>query len=559
MKLFRQFLILISSRRKIFIRAIFLSVSLINLNKAQSQIVPAGNRPFEEYFRRGQLMEGLEHNSYSFTLRPMVNFSINDSIKQNFNLTPLYTTTEFNSNRPYSWGNGLMIPNTGLQQYISFGLVFTSKFFEIQFQPEFVLAENKSYFGFPDTFDERITRARFHFWNYSDVPERFGEGSISKFSFGQSKAVLKFKKIEMGLASQNIWWGPGQWNALTFSSNSRGFPHLTLNTRESLNTFLGNIEGQILIGRLENSGMFPSQFDDLNLRFFRRFNGDWRYLNAMMISFNPKWIPGLFFGINRTYQQYNEMRGNSFREFFPIFDPFQKTEFGFDRDSEGRDQQATVFARLLIPNAKAELYFEYGRRDHAFNWREAILNPEHARAYIIGFKKIIELKEHNKLLQVRGESTHQQESVNRFIRYEGLAGRYSWHMHQLARGFVNYGEQLGVGIGPGSNVQTFEVSLVDKFDKIGVLFERLENHQDFYYRAFGQQKEHQPWIDLSLGFLFNKQWNNLILSSRLQLINGSNYQWQLHPDSTPQFPRGQNLFSIHSQVSLIYLFQKSKD
>ncbi|WP_291787934.1 hypothetical protein, partial [Cecembia sp.] len=53
------------------------------------------------------------------------------------------------------------------------------------------------------------------------------------------------------------------------------------------------------------------------------------------------------------------------------------------------------------------------------------------------------------------------------------------------------------------------------------------------------------------------QWNNLILSSKLQLINGINYQWQLAPESTPEFPRGENLFSIHSQVSLIYLFNKS--
>jgi hypothetical protein len=543
---------------KISVQAFFVCLSLINYNKVYSQIVPAGNKTFEEYYRRAQLMEGLESNSYSFTLRPMVKLFSNDSTQQNFNLSPLYTTTEFNSNRPYGWGNGLMIPNTGLQQYISFGLFFTSKFFEIQFQPEFVLAENKSYFGFPDTFDERITRARFHFWNYSDVPERFGEGSISKFGFGQSKAVLKFKKIEMGLSTQNIWWGPGQWNALTFSSNAQGFPHLTLNSREPIKTFLGNFEGQILVGRLENSGSFPTQFDELNLRFFRRFNGDWRYLNAMMISYNPKWIPGLFFGINRTYQQYNNNRGNSFRELFPIFDPFQKTEFGFDRDSEGRDQQATVFARLFVPSAKVELYFEFGRRDHAFNWREAILNPEHARAYLVGFNKLIEIKELNKFLQVRGEITHQQESINRIIRYEGLAGRYSWHMHQLARGFVNYGEQLGVGVGPGSNVQTLEVALVDKFDKIGLLFERLENHQDFYFRAFAQQKEYQPWIDLSVGFLFDKRWNNLILSSRLHLINGVNYQWQIAPETTPEFPKGENLFSIHSQVSLIYLFQKNK-
>lgn len=526
-----------------------------------SQSISAGNVIFEEYLRREQLLKGFELHNNSFALRPLINKLNNlaDSLNFKIGFTPIYSTSELNSNRPYGWGNGIMLPNSGLQQHFSAGIFMTSKFFEIQIQPEITVAQNNNYFGFPDTFNRAITQARFRFWNFSDVPERFGIGVLTRYGFGQSKAVLKYRKIEIGISTQNIWWGPGQWNALTFSNNAQGFPHLTLNTRGPLKTFIGSFEGQILVGRLENSGLDPTQIDALNQAFFRRFNGDWRYLNAMMISYNPKWVPGLFIGLNRTYQQYNALRGNSFRELFPIFDPFQKVEYGFDRDREGRDQQATVFVRFVEPKAKAEVYFEYGRRDHALNWREAILNPEHARAYLFGFKKLIALDKTTKFLQVRGEITHQQESVNRFIRYEGLAGRYSWHMHELARGFVNYGEQLGVGVGPGSNVQTLEVSLVDKFNKMGILFERLENHQDFYYRAFGQQKEHQPWIDLSVGLLFDKQWNNLIMSSKLQFINGMNYQWQLAPNSTTDFPQGQNLFSVHSQVSLIYLFQKQKN
>ena len=525
-----------------------------------SQTVPAGNKILEEYFRREQLLFGFEKHDNSFTLRPLINKfnSKEDTVNLRVGFTPIFTTSEFNSNRPYGWGNGIMVPNAGFQQYFSAGIFLTSKFFEIQIQPEVVIAQNNNYFGFPDTFDRATTQARFRFWNFSDVPERFGNGTLTRIGIGQSKVVVKLRNIELGISTQNIWWGPGQWNGLTFSNNAQGFPHLTLNTRAPLKTFLGNFEGQILVGRLENSGQFPTQFDEMNLRYFRRFNGDWRYLNAMMISYNPKWISGLFIGLNRTYQQYNELKGSTFREYFPIFDPFQKEEFGFDRDGEGRDQQASVFARFIAPKAKAEVYFEFGRRDHAFNWREAIINPEHARAYLFGFKKLIDLPKENKMIQVRGEVTHQQESVNRYLRYEGLAGRYSWHMHQLARGFVEKGEQLGVGIGPGSNVQSLEISIVEKFNKMGILFERLENYQDFYYRAFGQQKEHKPWIDLSLGFLFDHRWNNLLLSSKLQLINGLNYQWQLHPNSTPDFPKGQNLFSVHAQTSIIYLFNKQK-
>ncbi|MCH7414623.1 capsule assembly Wzi family protein [Belliella sp. R4-6] len=476
---------------------------------------------------------------------------------------PFFQTIQYNSNRPYGWADGAMIPSKGFQSYTSTGFFAKLSILKIQIQPEFVIAQNLRFDGFGNNRTTREIQNRFHFYNNDDAPERFGDGIYNNIWWGQSKISLEFGAFETGISTQNIWWGPGQWNALTFSNNAQGFPHLTLNTIKPAKTFLGNFEGQLILGRLEDSGFAPTQFDDINNQHFKKFTGDWRYLNAITISYNPKWLKGLFLGFTRTYQQYNVKRGNTLRDYFPIFDPFQKEKVfengnSVDFDSDARDQQASVFARFVAPKAKAEVYFEFGKRDHNFNWREAIINPEHARAYLFGFKKLIDLPLENKMIQVRGEITHQQESVNRYIRYAGLLGGTSWHTHYQVRGFANYGQPLGVGIGTGSNVQTLEVSLIEKFNKMGILLERLENHQDFYYRVFGQQKEHRPWIDLSVGFLFDKQWNNLLLSSKLQLINGMNYQWQLAPNSTPEYPKGENLFSVHSQVSLIYLFQKQQ-
>lgn len=154
--------------------------------------------------------------------------------------------------------------------------------------------------------------------------------------------------------------------------------------------------------------------------------------------------------------------------------------------------------------------------------------------------------------------THQQESINRTIRYGIRGGMLTWHTHIPARGFVNYGQSLGVGIGTGSNLQTLEISMIDKYDKLGFVLERLANQQDFYYSALLQFTERKPWIDLSLGFLYDKQLGNLLLSSKLQLIHARNYQWQLHPSSTPEFPKGQNLTSMMAQVSAIYFWNKKK-
>lgn len=528
-----------------------------------AQSIPAGQPILEEFVRRQQVA-GVLPKDHSFSLRPLVAdfrqlFLEKDTLDKSFQigLMPITTISRLNTNRPYGWNDFSMIPSSGLQQFVSSGFFGNFSVFHFQIQPEFIIAQNPTFQGFSNMFPTGVNRARFHFWNYGDYPELFGDGLYTKFFWGQTSLTLRYGAVEIGASTKNIWWGPGQWNSLTFSNNAPGFPHLTLNTTKPAKTFLGNFEFQLLIGRLEDSGVQPSQFSELNTRYFRQFDGDWRYLNALFLSYSPKWIPNLNIGLSRTFHRYSQNEGRSFRYLFPVFEGLQKINFFTDGnaveyDSDGFDQQFTIFSRYYNKKAKAEIYFEYGRRDHPLNWRELILNPEHARAYILGFQKFFEIQENGKTIQIRSEITHQQESVNRFIRYSGLIGGNSWHTHHQARGFANFGQALGVGIGTGSNVQTLEISLVENFDKFGILFERLENHQDFFYRAFGQQNEHRPWIDLSVGFLFDKQWDNLLLSSRVQLINGINYQWQLHPDSTPEFPRGQNLFSVHSQVSLIY-------
>jgi hypothetical protein len=285
-----------------------------------------------------------------------------------------------------------------------------------------------------------------------------------------------------------------------------------------------------------------------------------------MLSYTPKWIPNLSLGMARTFLQYGEFVKPTFSGLFPMFEPFQKEKFfegddiffgDYDTRKNDKSQQATAFGRYVFKKGKAEIYFQFGRRDHALNWREFIINPEHARSYQFGFIKLTKLPGSKKMLQFRGEITHQQESVNRYLRYD-LGGGISWHTHGDKRGFGHLGQPLGVGIGIGSNVQTLEISLVEDWKKWGILFERLENNQDFYYRAFGQQEERKPWIDWSTAFLWNTSYNDFFISARLQGTYARNYQWGLAETSTPEFPVSQNLFSMHSQVNLIYFFKSQK-
>ncbi|WP_073094465.1 capsule assembly Wzi family protein [Cyclobacterium lianum] len=551
---------------------VFTFIFLLFHINAFSQVLAPGTAILEEFSRRQQVIDSEETAEKEvLSIRPQITAEIGSKNKSEskrshseFSILPLVSNQIFNGQRPYGWGDFGIPPGRGFQQYLSGGIFARLGFLNFQLQPEFVFSQDKPFKGFPESFSPAVKRARFHYWNNDDTPETFSDGGYNRFWWGQSSFTASFGAFEIGVSSRSVWWGPGQWSSLTFSNNAESFPYLTLNTIKPAKTPIGNFEGQVLVGRLENSGREASQIPQLNDRYFLPFEGDWRYLNGFMISYQPKWVPGFFLGFLRTFQQYNENRGDKFRDYFPIFDAFQKKNFFEDGntltfDNEARDQQAVIFFRLVNKAANAEVYAEYGRRDHSYDWREAVMNPEHARAYLMGFQKLFSLTKENKFFQIRGEVTQHQESVNRYIRYEGLGGRTSWATHYQVRGFVNRGQSLGTGIGTGSNSQTLEFSVVEEFDKLGIIVERIANHQDFYYRAFGQQQEVQPWVDLSAGIIFNRRWDNVLLGSKLQLVNGKNYQWQSAGNSTPEFPAGKHLLSFHGNLHLVYLWNFSNN
>jgi hypothetical protein len=538
-----------------------------------AQEIATGHQIMDEYLRRKDLIEEINNKS-GWMLRSNLGLTDKifcDSIDSNdqekklfdYKLLPFYFNIRLDGDRPYVGGEYGMIPARGAQGFISSGVKMRFSILHVQLQPEILTAQNLPFPGFPDTFSETVIADRFLSWNVGDNPERFGSSTYVKSFFGQSNVSLRFGAFQVGVGTNNFWWGPGQWNSLIFSNNAPGFPHISVNTIKPAKTFLGFFEGQIISGLLRSSNQTPTQIDRLNSGYFYPLNSDRRYLNAVMLSYTSKWIPSFTIGYSRTYQYYNEGKPNDLKGWLPILEPMAKERLftngnTLEYDKRGQSQQIAVFGRYKMVEAKAEIYFQFGRRDHAFNWREFILNPEHARAYQFGFIKLTKLHNTDYSLQIRGEITTQQESVNRYLRYD-LLGGISWHTHGQVRGFTNYGQPMGVGIGTGSNVQTLEVSLVENWNKLGILFERLENNQDFYYRAFGQQGEYKPWIDYSTALLWNTSYNNLFLSARLQSTYARNYQWGLAETSTSDFPVSQNLFSIHSQVNLIYFFKRQKN
>ena len=536
----------------IFFFWIFWSIPVVSF----SQSLPSNQIIFEEYLRRGQLMG--KNPSSSFLSRPLISSDSIDSENLHYSFTilendatrffspelkflPLSMVSQLGSGNPYPEG-GKFLQAKGYQQLISVGVYGSFGPLSIQLQPEFIFVQNKNY-NFGPSKGAGI-----------EYVEVFGKRKYSKFLPGQSSIRLNHGSFSLGASTENIWWGPGQYNSLLFSNNAFGFQHLTLNTRKPAKTFLGSFEGQLILGKLENFAPF-----------LRDGKEDWRYLNGITISYQPKWIPGLFIGGSRVFQQYSSYKEQSFTYYFPLFEPFQKVKLidpnspdfnSTEYDDRLQSQQLTGFARLVIPKAKAELYFEYGRRDHSVDWREFILNPEHARAYLFGFKKLINLP-NKAFFQINGEILHQQESINILTRYDGISGSSSWASHNIGQGFTHLGQMLGPGVGPSSNVQTLETSWVKGVKKLGLRWERLNRHQDFYTKVYNDPSEHERWVDYSARLLADWQFDNFLVSTTTNFVYSLNNQWNLSDTSTKEFPNGKNSFMVVGQVNLIYFWGKN--
>ena len=191
------------------------------------------------------------------------------------------------------------------------------------------------------------------------------------------------------------------------------------------------------------------------------------------------------------------------------------------------------------------------KEDHALNWRDAILNPEHARAYLLDFKTI-DAKWRPFQLKASIATTEWSISWSDILHQEVDRIR----AYSVRHGLLTVVKCLDLVLVPAMS-KLWKV-LGSGFKKLGLRLERLNRHQDIYQKRFIDPSEQGRWVDLSARILADWQWNNLIISSNINFVNSLNYQWQLHPNSTPEFPRGHNLFSVHAQTSLIYFWNQPK-
>lgn len=511
------------------------------VTRVGAQTIPVGTPFLEDYYRREQLLGKLD-SSISFQVRPIgaVAFGVDDIFqldpgtsssilwesvdeKSKIQLMPISMRYQYNSTYPYGWNDGAMIPARGHQVMANAGIFANFRFLSIQFNPEIVSAENRRYEGYGGSKGPDPTWYS-QLGNRIDMPELFGEGTYTRAYLGQSSIRLTLDPISIGVSTENLWWGPGRLNSILMSNTAPGFAHLTLNTTRPIRTYIGSFEGQIVGGKIDYSDYPPSLLGDtsVHMRYLRNKPDVWRYFSGIALSYQPRWLSGLSVGVARSFLTSENPSFGSIRDYLPILMPASKKgSTNGENTQDAYDQQISVFFRWVVPSVHAEIYGEYARNDHAWDYRDLAVQLDHTRAYTVGLQKLVSLTSTDgSLLQLSGEVTQLAVTNTRRIRAAG-----SWYLHG-AYGYTHQGQLLGAGIGPGSNLQAVDVSWLRGINQVGLRFERLVHNEDFANRIHNEYRNN--WVDAGFDAYVKWRFNRILASANLQYIHAYNYQYNFN-------------------------------
>ena len=278
----------------------------------------------------------------------ILNVPVAKKIKLSFadfemSLAPLQYISVFSSTIPSNFSQGTLVPNVGVQTLFTagFNLKWKNKI-TLQFVPEFQRGQNKPFPKYPTNSTDWTEY--YHYLNNLDLPAQFGETQLNKYSLGQSSAIFHWKTFDIGLSTANKWWGPASFNPIILGSNAQGFAHGTVSTRRPIKTFIGNIEGEAIVGLLEQSGIYPPETNRISTRYneflYKPKKTTNRYLTGLVYTLQPKWVPGLYIGLARTSMMYKDEMNNL--GFFSAFEKYIE-ETG----------EITLY-KLMVPNPNPE-------------------------------------------------------------------------------------------------------------------------------------------------------------------------------------------------------------
>jgi hypothetical protein len=435
-------------------------------------------------------------------------------------LLPVNVSFKYNSHHPYGWNDGPLNFSKGLQKQYTGGIYLRILSINIQVKPEMVDIQPKPY---PTSSD----------WGYLSPP-------IKKIYLGQSFTSFNLGPFAIGVSNQNLWWGPGRYSALIMTNNAPGFIHRTFRTTRPLITKIGNFEFNIINGGdLKYDSAQGLETWELKQKIIK--NGP-RVFNGVTLTYQPKFLPNLFFGFNRVFVDYTKNKYSSFlQKNIPQLLPFSK--LANNDDTLSRDQLASLFTRWVFPRSNAEVYLEFGYGDASNNLRDLMLDFSHASAYIVGFKKIQKLQ-NEKYLDINYEYTKIANSPSVIQRFSSR----EWYTHPwgIKEGYSNFNQVIGAGNGVGNNLHTFELGYNNKFNRVMIKLQYINHNPmsivNYNVQVLGLRKFY--WNDYSLGLGLRARVYKFLIDAKVENVFSKNYLWK----------QNNNTFNLFGLLNMTYIW-----
>jgi len=411
-------------------------------------------------------------------------------------LLPINFLQKYNSHHPYGWNDGPLSFSKGYQFVASGGVYMRWRNIHLTLRPEY----------FKTASDPYATSA---LWGQRT-------SALSKLTLGQSSLRVDFGPLSVGVSTQNLWLGPGQYSSLIMSNNAPGFNHFNIGTNRPLKTPLGSFQLNVIGGTLfYNKGQ---GFENANLKLYGNTDHT-NYLSLLSVTYSPVFFKNFYLSANRAFTlPTQEKPSSNLKEYYLIaLKPLFRNEY--QDNALPIDQVISGSAKYVFPNQHAEVYFEYGWNDGSSNSRDLMLDMSHSAASIYGLKKIQYLSE-KIYLNFEAEATNMSQKPSYLQRNAG-----NWYVHQNG-GFINENQILGAGSGWGNDVQTFVLSINKGWNKYGIKFQHIAHDPIDITNVLAYDGGAPYWDDYAYGIQLKQKYNHFLFNLNIEWVNSKNYLWQ---------------------------------
>jgi hypothetical protein len=304
--------------------------------------------------------------------------------------------------------------------------------------------------------------------------------------------------FDVGIGTENLWWGPGIRTAIVLSNNAPGFPHAYVQTRRPAHTRIGTFDAQWILGNLTESKFFD-----------KNRSNDHRPINGVVVAWEPPGDTMVTLGLSRIVISTNAMYG-----FFPAS--------GLDviARKKNRDQITSLFGRWVLPESGAEFYGEWARFAEPAGLRDFLEYPGHSEGYVLGLQWAHRAVARS-TFRLQSELSYLEPDPS--LRLRPVSATYT--SATVVQGFTQQGQVLGAAGGPASSSQWIAGDLFARRWRFGVFANRIRWDNAALFSPSTPTFRRQD-VTMSGGARGSWSWAGLTMSASLEHATRFNYLYQ---------------------------------